>query len=57
MNEKYPEVLNVSDIQKILKIGKRQAYHLVKSGSFYTVRIGRTIKIPKESFEKWLKGV
>ncbi|MGM0841375.1 MAG: helix-turn-helix domain-containing protein [Bacillota bacterium] len=54
--EKYPDVLNVEDIQNILGIGRRQAYDLVASGEFHCVRIGKRIKVSKVGFEKWLLG-
>lgn len=54
--DKYPDVLNVEDIQKILGIGRRQAYELVSSGEFHTVRIGRRIKVFKAVFVSWLYG-
>lgn len=52
----YPEVLNVEDIQAILGIGRRQAYELVSSGQFHTVRVGKRIKIFKAVFIRWLQG-
>ncbi|MDQ1147047.1 excisionase family DNA binding protein [Bacillus sp. SORGH_AS 510] len=52
----YKEILDVSDIQNILGIGRRQAYELVNSGQFHTVRIGRRIKISRDTFNNWLKG-
>ena len=52
----YPNVLDVVDIQKILGIGRRQAYELVNSNQFHVVRIGRRIKISKDVFFKWLEG-
>jgi predicted DNA-binding transcriptional regulator AlpA len=55
--EQYPEVLNVSDVQKILGIGRRQAYELVSSRQFHTVRIGSRIKIFKNVFVNWLHGI
>ncbi len=56
MQDTYPEVLNVDDIQQILGIGKRQAYELANSGQFHVVRVGRSIKILKNVFFKWLNG-
>lgn len=50
------EVLDVSDIQRILGIGRKQAYTLVNSGVFHRVKIGTRIKVPKAGFEKWLHG-
>ena len=44
----------VSEISKILDIGKYSAYNLVKRNMFRKIRIGKTIRIPKESFNAWL---
>lgn len=52
----YPAALDVSDIQVILGIGRRQAYELVNSGQFHVVRIGKRIKISREVFFQWLNG-
>ncbi|SFA83039.1 DNA binding domain-containing protein, excisionase family [Lentibacillus halodurans] len=52
----YPEALDVTDIQEILGIGRRQAYELVNSGQFHVVRIGRRIKVSKDVFFQWLNG-
>jgi predicted DNA-binding transcriptional regulator AlpA len=55
LNE-YPEVLNVYEIQEILGIGRRQAYELIASEQFHTVKIGKRIKVLKKVFEEWLYG-
>jgi len=52
----YPDVLNVEDIREILGIGRRQAYELVSSGQFHTVRVGKSIKIYKSVLIRWLEG-
>ncbi|WML26249.1 helix-turn-helix domain-containing protein [Neobacillus sp. OS1-33] len=54
--EGYPDVLNVDHIQEILGIGRTQAYQLVASNVFHTVRIGKRIKILKAVFICWLNG-
>ncbi|MFD5022233.1 helix-turn-helix domain-containing protein [Paenibacillus sp. NPDC058367] len=51
-----PPVLKVEDIQKFLTIGRNQAYDLCNSGQFHVVKIGRSIKIPKEPFVIWFLG-
>jgi excisionase family DNA binding protein len=56
MENRNPDVLNVTDIQKILGIGRRQAYELVNSGQFHVVRVGKSIRILREVFFKWLNG-
>ncbi|MBJ6361313.1 helix-turn-helix domain-containing protein [Paenibacillus sp. GCM10012307] len=49
-------VIDVSDVQRILGIGRRQAYELVKSGQFHVVKTGKRFKISKEVFIGWLNG-
>lgn len=52
----YPAALDVSHIQSILGIGRRQAYELVNSGQFHVVHVGKRIKISREVFFNWLNG-
>jgi excisionase family DNA binding protein len=54
--EALPAALDVKDIQQILGIGRGQAYELVNSGQFHTVKVGRRIKVSKEVFTRWLEG-
>nr|WP_197187533.1 helix-turn-helix domain-containing protein [Brevibacillus agri] len=58
MNQKemYPPVLDVFHIQKILGIGRRQAYELVNSNQFHVVRVGKRIKVSSDVFFLWLYG-
>jgi len=49
-------VLEVKDIAKWLQIGKRQAYDLVASNVFHSVRVGKKIKVSRSVFEEWLNG-
>lgn len=54
--EDYPDVLNVSDIQKLLGIGRKQAYELVHSGEFHVINIGKRIKVSKNVLISWMEG-
>jgi hypothetical protein len=54
--EYQKDTLEVSDIKKILGCGHVQAYNLVNSGVFHVLRVGRKIKIPRESFFNWYNG-
>ncbi|MBS5115843.1 MAG: helix-turn-helix domain-containing protein [Erysipelotrichaceae bacterium] len=47
----------VQEIMKILGIGKNAAYQLVEQNKFKSVRIGSSIRISKESFDKWLNDI
>ena len=49
-------VYTVSEIKELLGIGKNQAYKLCKSQEFPVRKVGSTILIPKEPFDKWLVG-
>lgn len=44
----------VSEIQEILGISQPTAYRLIKKNLFRSVKIGRTVRISKISFDTWL---
>lgn len=48
------EFLTIEEVQKILRIGKNQAYDLCKSGDFPVLKIRHAYRIPKDEFQKWL---
>ena len=48
-----PEVMEVKDIQHFLKISRNTAYDLIKRKEFPTLKIGRLLRIRKESFLEW----
>jgi excisionase family DNA binding protein len=52
----YPDILNVSEIQDLLGIGRKQAYELIHSGEFNVTRIGTRIKVSKSNLLKWIEG-
>ena len=56
MFKEYSDVVSVSEMMTMLKIGRNSAYQLVKSGQIKSVRIGRCIKIPKSNIVKYLKS-
>lgn len=54
--DKYPDILTVTEVQKVLGIGREQAYTLANSGSFPVKRVGKRIIIYKPTFIEWLKS-
>lgn len=44
----------VPEIAEILGISLASAYRLIKEEHFRTVRIGASIRVSKQSFDKWL---
>ena len=45
----YPDVVTVKDLCKMLNIGRNNAYELVRCGEISSLKIGRQIRISKES--------
>jgi len=57
MNDQpFPKVLTVSNIRQILQLGTNSAYNLIHSKSFPVKRVGRSYRIPADSFYQWLEG-
>ena len=50
-----PLVLKVEDLMPILVIGRNMAYELVRSGQIYSVRVGRSYRIPVNALEEYLR--
>ena len=50
-----PLVLSVPQLAKLLGIGRNAAYDMVNSGSIRSVKIGRTIRIPKSAVEEFIE--
>ena len=50
-----PLVLTVEDLMPVLLIGRNAAYELVRSGAIESFRIGKQIRITKESAKKYLE--
>ena len=48
------QVLKVDDIAKFLRIGRVQAYNLVRTEGFPKIMVGKRIVIPRQAFENWL---
>ncbi len=55
------KVYDVSDIQKILGIGRTRTYEFLdetyhNKNPFIVLKIGKLYKVPKESFDLWIAG-
>jgi len=51
-NEK--KTYTVPEICEMLQIGKSKAYELCNQNLFKTIKIGRSVRILKISFDEWL---
>lgn len=54
MQNHYDEVMTLEELCEYLKIGRNNAYSLLRSGTIKAVRIGRIWRIPYESVQAFL---
>ncbi|NBI28313.1 DNA-binding protein [Chengkuizengella marina] len=54
-HETMPDVLMAKHIKVVLSISERRAYEIMDLKSFPLIRIGRSKRVAKESFFRWLK--
>lgn len=47
-------LLTVPEAAKLLRIGRNLAYELVARGEIPSVRLGRVIRVPQASLERWI---
>ena len=52
--KKYPPVLSVKQVAEILCVSHNIAYALIRSEQIYSVRIGRSYRIPLDSVMKYI---
>ncbi|MDL2259098.1 helix-turn-helix domain-containing protein [Eubacteriales bacterium OttesenSCG-928-K08] len=53
--DQLPLTLNARDIAECLGISRAQAYSLLKTEGFPTLRIGRRLLVPRHSFVAWME--
>ena len=51
-----PQVYEVKDIMKIMRISRNTAYKLIQQEGVPYMRIGGRYKIPAERFHEWLSS-
>lgn len=47
-------LLRVSDVSRLLGIGRSTAYELIARGELPVIRIGRLVRVPRPALEKWI---
>lgn len=56
MFREYPDILTIPQVAQALGICIKAAYGLVKQKRLGAIRIGRTIKVPKEQLVEFVKS-
>lgn len=54
--EQLPLSLTVSELAKVLRIGRNSAYQLVSDGTIRSVLVGRSIQIPRTALMRFLEN-
>ena len=54
MFSKYPDVVSITELMEMLKIGKNTAYSLLREEKIKNIKIGRQYKIPKRYIIEYL---
>ena len=52
--ESFSDVLTVTELAHILRVGRNTAYNIVKSGDVKSIRVRSQIRIPKTSIIEYL---
>ncbi len=53
--EELPMALKADDIAQVLGISRANAYTLMHSENFPTLRIGKRMMVPKDKFLAWME--
>lgn len=54
---KYPEIVSIQDVMKMLNMGRCRVYRTLKSGQIKTVKVGNKYIIPKASVIAFIKKI
>ena len=47
-------LLKPSEVREVLGVGRSLVYQLISEGKIPSVRVGRCIRVPRASLEKWI---
>ena len=53
--EQLPDIFNVKQLKDYMQIGTAASYNLCRSKGFPAIFVGKSIRITKKGFEKWLE--
>lgn len=52
-----PALLRVSEACKIAAVGRSRGYEFVANGTWPSVRIGKSVRVPVEGLQAWLASL
>ena len=54
MFAEYPDIVNVAQVQSMLKVSRHLAYSLINDGSIPGIKIGNAYRVPKINVIKYV---
>lgn len=54
--DELPDILTVAELARFLRVGRNEAYQMVRDGHLFASRVGHRILVPKVSLERFLAG-
>lgn len=57
MFKKYPDIVSVEDIMRMLNMGRSSVYELLRSNSIRSVKAGKKYIVPKQAVIDFVCGV
>ena len=49
-------LLKPEEVAQVLKLGRTRTFQLMSSGELPVVRIGRSVRVPKDQLEQWVRS-
>ncbi|MEW8963187.1 helix-turn-helix domain-containing protein [Paraclostridium dentum] len=54
IKEGEPLLMDVQEVQKLLRIGKTKTYEIIKKENIPHIRLGRQIKVLRQGLYEWI---
>lgn len=52
-----PAMLTVADLMRGLQLSRSKVYEMLAAGEIPSVKIGRSRRVPRESYEAWVNNL
>lgn len=52
----FPDIMSVDEVKNVLRIGRNKAYELIRIGAIDSIRIGRSIRVPKVAVMDFIRS-
>ncbi len=50
-----PLLLKANEVGKLLGLGRSKVFAMVAAGQLPALRIGRSVRVPREALERWIR--